>query len=75
MVKCEHKWVDMEDGTNDKFCVKCRKFAMQGQMAMSKSPKSYDLKADISISFEQPDISEIAKQIDREMKRSMRFNG
>ncbi|MED0939588.1 hypothetical protein P4T37_23105 [Bacillus mobilis] len=22
-MKCQHKWVDMEDGTNDKFCVKC----------------------------------------------------
>lgn len=28
-VKCRHKWVAMEDGTNDKLCVKCRKFAMQ----------------------------------------------
>lgn len=29
MKKCNHKWVAMEDGTNDKFCVRCRKFAMQ----------------------------------------------
>lgn len=33
-MKCKHKWVDMEDGTLDKFCVRCRKFAMQAQLAM-----------------------------------------
>lgn len=34
MTKCSHKWVDMEDGSLDKFCVRCRKFAMQAQMSM-----------------------------------------
>lgn len=33
MTKCKHKWVDMEDGTLDKFCIRCRDFAKQ-QMAM-----------------------------------------
>lgn len=32
MRKCKHKWVDMEDGTLDKLCVRCRKFAMQAVM-------------------------------------------
>jgi DNA-directed RNA polymerase subunit RPC12/RpoP len=27
--KCEHKWIDMEDGTLDKFCVRCSKKAKQ----------------------------------------------
>ena len=26
---CKHKWVDMEDGSLDKFCVRCSKKAMQ----------------------------------------------
>lgn len=34
MTKCKHKWVAMEDGTLDKFCVRCRKFAMQAQLTM-----------------------------------------
>lgn len=33
--KCKHKWVDMEDGTLRKFCVRCARFAKQAQMAMS----------------------------------------
>ncbi len=28
-MKCKHKWVDMEDGTLDQICVKCRKFQMR----------------------------------------------
>ena len=36
-MKCEHKWVDMEDGSLDKFCVRCRKFSMQAQMSIPKS--------------------------------------
>lgn len=34
MSRCKHKWVNMEDGTLDKFCVRCRKFAKQAQMSM-----------------------------------------
>jgi len=33
--KCKHKWVDMEDGSLDRICVKCRKFAMQNIMMPS----------------------------------------
>ncbi|MCM3111681.1 hypothetical protein [Lederbergia lenta] len=34
--KCNHKWIDLEDGTLDRFCVKCRKFAMQAMAMPSK---------------------------------------
>ncbi len=27
--KCEHKWIDMEDGSLDKFCVRCSNKAKQ----------------------------------------------
>lgn len=37
--KCKHKWVDMEDGTLDKFCLKCSKKAKQGQLHFIK-PKA-----------------------------------
>ena len=33
-MNCEHKYVNMEDGTGDKFCVRCSKKAMQGQLQM-----------------------------------------
>lgn len=36
-MKCKHKWVDMEDGSLDRICVKCRKFAMQASLSMSAS--------------------------------------
>lgn len=29
MVRCKHKWVDLKDGTRDKFCSKCGKKAKQ----------------------------------------------
>jgi hypothetical protein len=30
--KCKHKWIDMEDGTLDRFCVRCSKKAKQAVM-------------------------------------------
>ncbi|MED2793308.1 hypothetical protein P4256_16495 [Bacillus wiedmannii] len=33
-MKCKHKWIDMEDGTNDKFCVKCSQKVKQMQIAL-----------------------------------------
>lgn len=51
MKKCKHKWVDMEDGTFDKFCVRCRKFAMQAQLAMPASELSVETKIEGSISL------------------------
>lgn len=35
MDKCKHKWVDMKDGSLDKFCVRCSKEAKQAVMSMS----------------------------------------
>lgn len=32
--QCNHKWVDMEDGSLDKFCVRCSKKAKQAVMDM-----------------------------------------
>lgn len=34
---CKHKWVDMEDGTNDRFCVKCSQKAKQMQISLPAS--------------------------------------
>ncbi|PFJ42673.1 hypothetical protein COI99_29875 [Bacillus cereus] len=31
---CKHKWVDMEDGTNEKFRVKCSQKVKQMQIAL-----------------------------------------
>ncbi|KAB2391063.1 MULTISPECIES: hypothetical protein [Bacillus cereus group] len=33
-MKCRHKWIDMEDGTNDKFCVKCSEKVKQMQITL-----------------------------------------
>ncbi|MDP1458232.1 hypothetical protein [Bacillus wiedmannii] len=33
-MKCKHKWIDMEDGTNDKLCVKCSQKVKQMQIAL-----------------------------------------
>ncbi|MCI0767438.1 hypothetical protein [Bacillus sp. TL12] len=33
-MKCKHKWIDMEDGTNDRFCVKCSQKAKQMAIAL-----------------------------------------
>ncbi|MEK4636871.1 hypothetical protein NST14_11840 [Bacillus sp. FSL W8-0519] len=33
-MECKHKWVDMEDGTNDKLCVKCSKKVKQMQITL-----------------------------------------
>lgn len=40
MKKCKHKWVDMEDGSLEKFCVRCRKFAMQAVAIPATVPAS-----------------------------------
>ncbi|WP_390208879.1 hypothetical protein [Bacillus toyonensis] len=36
-MECKHKWVDMEDGTNDRFCVKCSQKAKQMQISLPVS--------------------------------------
>lgn len=45
--KCKHKWVDMEDGSLRRFCVKCSKFAMQNRLSMPMS-------ADLSVPLGMP---------------------
>lgn len=36
-MECKHKWVDMEDGTKDRFCVKCSHKAKQMQVSLPVS--------------------------------------
>lgn len=43
--KCNHKWVDMEDGTLDKFCVRCSQKAKQAVMPIEINIPIGDLKA------------------------------
>lgn len=43
--KCEHKWVDMEDGSLDQFCVKCSLKQMQAVM----KPIGAELSAALSV--------------------------
>jgi hypothetical protein len=31
---CNHKWIDMEDGSRDRFCVRCSKKAMQAVISL-----------------------------------------
>lgn len=47
MTKCKHKWVDMEDGTLDQFCVRCRKFQMRAVL----NPLGVELESEMSISM------------------------
>ena len=49
--KCKHKWVDMEDGTLDQFCVRCSLKQMQNAMLMPKVPS---ISADIGFLGEHP---------------------
>lgn len=88
MKKCKHKWVNMEDGTADRFCVRCRKFAMQAvttlnpQQALDLGSKiaegfasGLESPTHVEINIKPPDINEIAKQIDRKMKRNRMIRG
>ncbi|PEJ68684.1 hypothetical protein CN680_26030 [Bacillus pseudomycoides] len=45
-MECKHKWIDMEDGTNDKFCVKCSKKVKQMQISL---PISIPVGIDMSL--------------------------
>ncbi len=49
-MECKHKWVEMEDGTLDRLCVRCRKFAKQ-QVAMPTTVSA-------SVSASQPIMRE-----------------
>lgn len=58
-MKCNHKYVDMEDGTRDKFCVRCGKRAKQGVMYIK--PKIEIQIGDVNKNV----IDRIAKEIER----------
>lgn len=60
-MKCDHKYVDMEDGTMDKFCVRCSKKFKQAAIHMP------DIKVDINI--EMKDSSDIADSFMEKMER------
>lgn len=50
--KCKHKWIDMEDGTFDQFCVRCSLKQMQNVM----SPISAELNVPLGMSLEREKI-------------------
>lgn len=82
MKKCNHKWVDMEDGTNDKLCVRCRKFAMQGRLQF-ESPKIKLEPPSLSFLDRNPDISdkisnkifEVSSVLSKSIKKTMEVVG
>lgn len=84
MNKCNHKWVVMEDGTNDKFCVRCRKFVMQAVATFNDhlnmgvdfgSPLS-DRTVFTVVNINQPsNIKNIARELSEHIARSKRTKG
>lgn len=63
MGKCNHKWIDMEDGSLDKFCVRCSKKAMQAVMLKPT--------INISINNDQINVEDFASRISKELKRKL----
>jgi hypothetical protein len=61
MNKCEHKWIDMEDGSLDKFCVKCSFKAKQNFMS---------IKIDVDAVI---DVNEIISNINKNAIRKSRM--
>ncbi len=53
--RCKHKWVDMEDGTNDQFCVKCSEKQKQ---AMVLSDIGLNLAEHIAVGIWHPIVRE-----------------
>ncbi|HLR70992.1 MAG TPA: hypothetical protein VK085_06130 [Pseudogracilibacillus sp.] len=71
--KCNHKWVAMEDGTNDKLCIRCRKFAMQ---AVAVIPNAININEAIENAMHEPTTLEsIANELQRQVGRSKRMKG
>ncbi|WJE54315.1 hypothetical protein QRE66_08790 [Bacillus cereus] len=50
-MECKHKWIDMEDGTNDQFCIKC---SMKQKQAMMVSDIGLNLGVNIAVGIRQP---------------------
>jgi len=71
--KCNHKWVAMEDGTNDKFCVRCRKFAMQ---AVAVVPNGLNINIAIENAMHKPTtIESMVNEIQRRVEKNRRMKG
>jgi hypothetical protein len=51
--KCNHKWVAMEDGSNDLFCVKCSKKAKQ-EINTNPGPILVPLTHSITVTLSKP---------------------
>ena len=66
-MKCNHKYVNMEDGTRDKFCVRCSKKAKQAALYINHE-------VDIKIDIDSNKIveEEIIKQISKDLMQSTR---
>jgi hypothetical protein len=61
MKSCEHNWVAMEDGTLDKFCLKCSYKAKQA--------------VNITINIQPTDINQIAKELHKSIQNYHREQG
>ena len=48
-INCKHKWINADDNTRDKICLKCGKRGMQGVMYFSN--ENIDMAATDSTSF------------------------
>lgn len=73
IMKCEHKWVDMEDGNLDRFCVKCGKKAKQGVLraqtkASMKEPILQNMTSGINIGNIKLNEEETLKFLEKELK-------
>ena len=65
----------MEDGSLDKFCVRCRKFAMQAQMSLPTS-LTVDNDAILEKAMSEPTtIESIARKIQINIERGIRSKG
>lgn len=64
MTECNHKWVDMEDGSRDKFCVRCGNKAKQAMMSMPIT---------VTISCE-PNIEQLVNALHEQIKRNNKIN-
>lgn len=83
-MKCEHKYVAMEDGTNDLLCVKCRKFAMQAvawRCGATDATGMNDVELSVShhvfeISTNHPlNIQEVAARVHKDIVRRAKAKG
>ena len=65
MGKCNHKWIDMEDGSLDKFCVRCSEKAKQAVM--------FQPTINISINSDQISVENIVDKINNELIKKLKF--